>query len=165
MTAKGSTLPRAYLRMSPNLDQHPDPEGMVLLLCAAARQPQRGRFRDRSVLARVLGPARLKRFIARGDVVELQGGVWYAEGWDEWQEGDYTVGERQRRIRERKRATSVTESRTSNGDVTPSALLDRAAPSEAIDDRRSDESDEGLTRPSSSRGARALSLVDPVGAA
>lgn len=145
------TLPRAYLRMSPNLDQHPDPEGMVLLLCAANRQPERGRFRDKPTLVRALGASRLKRFLARGDVVETPAG-WYVEGWDEWQEGDLTVGERQARIRDRKRDSAVTLPLPGRDGVTaeganedhgvPSLgrdsavtlpLLDRAAPSEAVD--------------------------------
>lgn len=170
------TLPRAYLRMSPNLDQHPDPEGMVLLLCAAHRQPQRGRFRDRSVMSRALGSARLKRFLARGDVVAIGGGGWMVEGWDEWQEGDLTVGERQRRIRDRRRNeavtggvteplsdrdSDVTPSRPDNADVTSAALPDRNSPSEAVDVRLSRDVDEGLTRPSTEQGARAISLGDP----
>lgn len=162
MTTKGAKLPRAYLRMSPNLDQHPDPGGMVLLLCAANRQPQRGFFRDRSVLVRVLGAPRFRRFAERGDVQEVPGG-WHVEGWEEWQEGDLTVGERQRRIRERKRDTSVTPSRPSNGSGTPQSLPGRAAPSEAIGDRRETSNDEGLTRPSGSQGARPLGPVDPWG--
>lgn len=92
-------MPRAYLRVDPNIDQHPDPLGMIQLLCAAARQPERGRFRDRTVAVRALGPARAKALIARSDLVQLDDGRWYVEGWDEWQEGDYTVAERMRRMR------------------------------------------------------------------
>lgn len=148
-------LPRVYLRMSPNLDQHPDPEGMVLLLCAANRQPTRGRFRDKRTLSRALGAGRLKRFLARGDIVMLADG-WYVDGWDEWQEGDLTVGERQARIRDRRRDSAVTQ-----------PLSDRAAPSDAIDvpthvgRRISHEIDEGSTRSSAGRGARADRPVDP----
>lgn len=125
-------LPRAYLRMSPNLDQHPDPGGMVLLLCAANRQPRRGRFRDKATLVRALGGARFRRLVARGDIVVGDDGWFYVEGWDVWQEGDLTVAERQARIRENR----VTRSRSSNGDVTPPALLDRDSLSEATGDRR-----------------------------
>lgn len=95
-------MPRAYLRVDPNIDQHPDPLGMVLLLCAGARQPERGRFKDRSVVVRAIGPARAKAMIGRGDVVQLADSRWYMVGWDEWQEGDYTVGERMRRMRARR---------------------------------------------------------------
>lgn len=174
------TLPRAYLRMSPNLDQHPDPEGMVLLLCAANRQPQRGRFRDKATLSRALGTARLKRFLDRGDVVQVVGG-WYVEGWDEWQEGDLTVGERQARIRDRRRDSAVIQPLSSRDSVTAGddlqplssrdnavtrPSLDRAAPSEAIGVRRTsshEEVDEGSTRPSTSQDAGANGrVVDPI---
>lgn len=121
--AKASTsqLPRAYLRMSPNLDMHPDPGGMVMLLCAANRQPIRGRFRDRQTLERILGRARFRKLIDRHDLIVLEDGRYYVEGWDEWQEGDLTVADRQRRIRD-KRARG---SQHGNGNVTPPALPDR----------------------------------------
>lgn len=158
------TLPRAYLRMSPNLDQHPDPGGMVILICAANRQPQRGRFRDRETLARILGPARLRRFLDRQDIV-LLGGWYYVEGWDEWQEGDLTVGERQARIRNRKRDLVTAESRPDNAPNVTQPLLSRAAPSEAVDvpthvGRR--ETERTNETPVIDK-ARPLSLVDPMG--
>lgn len=95
-------MPRAYLRIDPNIDQHPDPLGMVLLMCAAARQPERGRFRDRAVIVRAIGPARTKAMLTRQDIAALADGRLYVVGWDEWQEGDYTVGERMRRMRSRR---------------------------------------------------------------
>lgn len=100
MTRDG--MPRAYLRIDPNLDQHPDPLGMVLLLCAGARQAERGHFKDRAVVVRAIGAARTKTLIARDDIVELPDGRWYIEGWDEWQEGDHTVAERMKRMRARR---------------------------------------------------------------
>lgn len=104
-------LPKAYLRLDPNLDQaHPDPGAMVRLLCAANRQPHRGRFKSRDLLDAVLGKAIAKGCIDRRDVVEQDDGRYYVPGWDEWQEGDWTVGERQRRIRDRRNAGNVTES-------------------------------------------------------
>lgn len=166
MTKPKLVLPRAYLRMSPNLDQHPDPMAMVLLLCAANRQPHRGRFRDKAVLARILGAGRLRRLMERRDVVPRDGG-WYVEGWDEWQEGDLTVGERQRRIRDRKRDAVTAESRPDNGNVTRGTLLDRAAPSEAVDvsshEERRDAVDERLNETVDLTGrARHLGLVQPL---
>lgn len=102
MTRDG--LPRAYLRIDPNLDQTmPDVDAFVRLLCAAARQPERGRFRDRALLDRAIGRAKTRRAIERGDVCVLEDGRLYVVGWDEWQEGDYTVGERMRRMRNRRK--------------------------------------------------------------
>ncbi len=98
-------LPRAYLRIDPNLDQtHPDPGAFVGLLCAAHRQPERGRFRDRVLLERAIGRAATRRLMERGDVVTLADGRLYVDGWDEWQEGDLTVSERMRRMRARRNA-------------------------------------------------------------
>lgn len=96
-------MPRAYLRIDPNIDQHPDALGMLLLLCAAHRQPDRGRFRDRTVLSRAVGRNRVTAMLRRGDVQELGDGRFYVPGWDEWQEGDHTVAERMRRMRDRRR--------------------------------------------------------------
>ena len=102
-------MPRAYLRIDPNLDQTmPDVDAFVRLLCSAARQPERGRFRDRSLLDRAIGRAKTRRAIERGDVVAQEDGRLYVVGWDEWQEGDYTVGERMRRMRNRRKRTTVT---------------------------------------------------------
>lgn len=96
----GVKLPKAYLRLDPNIDQtHPDVEGFIRLLCAANRQPQRGFFKSRALVEGIVGKARTKRFLERGDLTEHVGGRLYVEGWEEWQEGDITVGERQRRIK------------------------------------------------------------------
>jgi hypothetical protein len=99
-----SEFPRAYLRMSPNLDQHADPLGMVLLLCTANRQTDRGRFATRGVLNRAVGRRRAQEMVERGDVVLCTDGRFYVDGWDEWQEGDLTVAERMRLLRRRKAA-------------------------------------------------------------
>lgn len=102
-------LPRAYLRVDPNIDQaYPELRGtFVGLLCAAARQPTRGWFRSRTVLEGLCGKAFVRRAFDRGDVSEKDGKV-YVEGWDEWQEGDLTVRERMTRLRDRKRDKTVT---------------------------------------------------------
>jgi hypothetical protein len=110
--AKGQ-LPKAYLRMDPNLDQHPDFEGMVMLICAANRLPRRGRWDTREQIDRILGHKRAEAFLKprrpgkTPDIVKLQDGTFYLEGWDHWQEGDWTVGERVARLRE-KRKSAVT---------------------------------------------------------
>jgi hypothetical protein len=103
-------LPKAYLRMDPNIDQHADPEGLVLLICAANRQARRGRFVP-SIVERLLGRKRMLEFLRprpgkeKADLIEQPDGTLYLDGWDEWQEGDLTVGERQARIRERRAPT------------------------------------------------------------
>jgi hypothetical protein len=114
-------MPRAYLRIDPNLDQHPDPLAMVLLLCAGARQAERGRFKDRAVIVRAIGPAKTKALSVRQDIVQLPDGRWYIEGWDEWQEGDHTVAERMQRMRARR----ALRRRTDVAPATRPALHDR----------------------------------------
>lgn len=96
-------LPKAYLRIDPNLDStHPSPGDMVALMCAANRQPRRGYFKTTALAKRVLGPGLYKRSVDRGDLV-MNGSGMYVDGWAEWQEGDYTVGERMRRLRTKRR--------------------------------------------------------------
>lgn len=117
------TLPKAYLRVDPNLAfTHPDPGSFVRLLCLANAQPVRGRFKEWGLLEVGLGAEAAQRLKARGDIVEVDG-RWYVAGWDEWQEGDVTVAERQKRIRERRDST-----------VTP-PLLER----EPVVDRRNED--------------------------
>lgn len=127
-------LPRAYLRIDPNLDQHPDADGMLRLICAANRQIPRGRFPGRDVLRRILGSAkRLEAFLRprhagkRADVLLQEDGSFYLDGWDEWNEGDLTVGDRMRRVRE-KRAYSRNKAVT---EPSPDRIADRNSPSEA----------------------------------
>lgn len=103
MTRDG--MPRAYIRVDPNLDQHPDPLGMLLLLCAGARQAERGRFKDQAVLVRTVGRSRAAAMVRRFDVETLGDGRVYIVGWDEWQEGDHTVAERMKRMRARRAKT------------------------------------------------------------
>jgi hypothetical protein len=101
---KGS-LPRAYLRMDPDIDHtHPEYGWYVKLMCVANRQPERGRFKDRAIIAAALGRARLQRFIDRRDLVQMEDSRWYVVGWDEWQEGDWTVTERMSRMRQRRKS-------------------------------------------------------------
>lgn len=136
-------LPKVYLRLDPNLDAHADPEAMLKLMLWANRQPHRGRFRDLAVLRRVLGPKRLQAAIDRGDLREDEDGTgYYLAGWDEWQEGDHTVGERVARIRDRRKSTRARQEAPSNagaelqaveryGAVT-SPFPERKSPSEAL---------------------------------
>lgn len=96
-------LPKAYLRIDPNLDStHPHPGDMVAIICAANRQPRRGYFKSADLAVRVLGGTVYRRAVQRGDLIQNGSGV-YVDGWDEWQEHDWTVGERMRRLRARRR--------------------------------------------------------------
>jgi hypothetical protein len=110
---------RAYLRVAPQLyerkvieQEYPLPlfAAFVGMLCLAEHQPNRGRFRDVRVLRALLGPAGrwVPELVSRGDIVFGKDGTVYVDGWDEWQEGDVTVGERVKRIRTRRRATPAT---------------------------------------------------------
>lgn len=94
------TLPKAYLRIDPDLDaKHPDLLAeLIRLLCAANRQPRRGVFKSRAMVDALLGKPTVRKLIARGDLVE-QAGEWVVDGWDRWQEGNLDVSERMRRIR------------------------------------------------------------------
>lgn len=121
-------LPKAYLRLDPNIDQtHPDNlDEFVRLLCAANRQPHRGTFRSRAVLEAALGKQAVRRFYLRGDVTTLDDGRVVVPGWVPWQEGDMTVAERMRalRLRNSDRNAAVT------APVTP-PVTNASPPSEA----------------------------------
>lgn len=100
-------LPKAYLRIDPNLDStHAAPADMIALMCEANRQPKRGLFKSAELAKRVLGPRLFRRCIERGDLIPNGVGL-YVDGWEEWQEHDWTVGERMRRLRGRKRHTDT----------------------------------------------------------
>ena len=122
---------RAYLRVDPEMAERKNkyPDGafaaFVSMLCAAEQQPHRGRFKTVKILKAYLGArARwIKFLIDHKDLIELENGVLYVDGWDEWQEGDWKVGERVQRIRNRPRVTvPVTPS------VTPSVTVDVTPP-------------------------------------
>ena len=109
-------LPKAYLRIDPNLDStHPAPGDMVALLCAANRQPHRGYFKSEDVARTALGRALYARSVARGDLRKTGRG-YHVDGWEAWQEGDLNVGERMRRLRDRHRNDDRNSDR--NGGVT-----------------------------------------------
>lgn len=113
---KRGQLPKAYLRIDPNLDStHPAPGDMIALLCAANRQPSRGYFKSEEIARVALGRPLFNRSVARGDLRKNSVG-YHVEGWEEWQEGDVNVGERMRRLRERQRNGGRNADR--NGGVT-----------------------------------------------
>jgi hypothetical protein len=101
---------RAYLRLDPNLaDRKADyPDGafraFIECLIFAEHQPKRGRFRNERLL-RVLLDRRgrwVPYLLEHGDLTRGDSGELYVDGWDEWQEGDVTVSERMKRLRNRK---------------------------------------------------------------
>ena len=112
-------LPRAYLRLDPLIDSHPDWPAMVTLILWANRQPRRGYFKSVHTIRKILGRKRLDACLARRDLAEQPDGTYYLIGWEEWQEGDLTVGDRVRRLRARRSIA-----------VTP-PLPERTSPSEA----------------------------------
>lgn len=103
---------RAYIRVSPDLvvdkevDNYPDGAivAWVKVLGAASKQAERGRFLNKIVLTGFMG--RHKRWVnfllAHKDLIQKKDGSLYVEGWDEWQEGDWTVADRVQRIRNRR---------------------------------------------------------------
>lgn len=114
--------------MLPNIDQHPDPLAMVRAMCAAARQPQRGRFREAVVLERAVGRRAYRLLVERGDVVPADPGPGvYLEGWDELQEGDMTVAERMRRYRKRKRDAKETGAASPHRNGVTTTALDKTS--------------------------------------
>lgn len=125
-------LPKAYLRVDPNIDQtHPDNlDGFIRLLCAANRQPTRGQFRSRAVLDSLFGKTATDRLIKRKDVREGAGGTIVVPGWEGWQEGDHTVAERMRRLRD-ERNNGVTSASPDDPSSVTAPSLDSNSPSEA----------------------------------
>lgn len=102
-------MTRAYIRLDPAFDDNKTayPDGpysaLIACFCIAEMQPQRGRFRNQAYLKALLGRRGryLKYLIDHGDIVTLADGRLYIDGWDEWQEGDWKVGERLARLRHR----------------------------------------------------------------
>src|SRR4051812_608109 len=94
---------KAYHRVDPLMDERkshytPAQFGAFLKVqLIAGRQSHRGRFRSVKSLIGMLPSAygRLVPFLVeQGDLVTQPDGTVYIPGWDEWQEGDLTVGER-----------------------------------------------------------------------
>lgn len=155
MARQRGSLPRAYLRVDPHIaSTHPAVGEFMKLMESAHDQPRRGRWKSRALLNAAVGPTRARHAIDRRDVVQHDGDRdcinpadgtrrefcseephLYLEGWDEWQEGDYTVGDRMTRVRARKkRAKQATlfapvELNAVQADATPAGT--RAAPSGA----------------------------------
>jgi len=125
-------MARAYLRLDPAffdrkvIDQKYPPAAAIALvgvLCHAEHQPKRGRFRDARVLKALLGPlAKWIPFLIEHHDLIVKKGELYVDGWDEWQEGDWKVGERVRRIRSRQKDAAA------GGDGTPNVTVPVTVP-------------------------------------
>lgn len=161
-------LPKAYLRLDPDLDaKHPDNlDEFMRLLCAANRQPWRGRFRSRSMVEALIGKPAAKRAIERGDLIPAKDhtcpdcppgtardGDLYLDGWDIWQEGDLTVAERMKRYRDRN--ATVTEGVTPTvTDPSPEAYPSPSPTSETEDGRQKTVPEEPPEEPPNPRDAK-----------
>jgi hypothetical protein len=117
---------RAYLRLDPGLVDmkagYPDGafRAFVEVLCFAEQQPTRGVFRNRKLLAVLLD--KRARWIAylidHADLIPMATGHLVVEGWQEWQEGDWKVAERMKRVRGRERPdTAATVTNDTAGNV------------------------------------------------
>lgn len=120
-------MTRAYLRLDPGFFERKriqqgysaaQVSALIGVFCQAESQPERGRFRDERLLRALLGAdgKELATLIAKGDIVRMPDGRLYPDGWDEWQEGDWKVGERVRRIRTRRNGTDRARGNGANRD-------------------------------------------------
>lgn len=155
---------RAYHRVDPLMDErksHYTPAQLGAFLkvqLMGGRQTHRGRFRSVEALRHALPEAyaRVVPFLLEeGDLVVQPDGTVYIDGWDEWQEGDVTVGERMARLRNRKR----NEQR--NPTVTPPVTKSVTQPSPAAIGVGVGVGvlELGHTRPTDLLGARAPSVA------
>ena len=103
---------RAYHRIDPLMDErkgHYTPAQLATFLkvqLVAGRQTTRGRFRSLAHLKAMLPAAYARHvdfLIAEGDLDVMADQSIYVDGWDEWQEGDFTVKDRMARLRNRRR--------------------------------------------------------------
>ncbi|HEX8865860.1 MAG TPA: hypothetical protein VF821_09415 [Lentzea sp.] len=115
---------RSYIRLDPRFAERKGSysdgayAALIDVFCYAEQQADRGRFKSEAVLKAFLGrrARHIPYLIERGDLVEQPDGRLYVDGWDEWQEGDWQVAERMRRVRERKRGDGGDRNAGDGGD-------------------------------------------------
>lgn len=125
---------RAYIRTDPDafqrkaIDEGYPPAAFgafMAVLCLAESQRPRGRFMSLAHLKALLaGPGGktgayakwLPFLVKQGDIVILDDGRPYPPGWDEWQEGDWQVAERMRRVRGRRHHVNGLDRNAQHGD-------------------------------------------------
>jgi hypothetical protein len=113
---------RAYIRHDPRMAEEKLAAGwslaqvgaLVMLQEQAEQQPERGRFKSMALLAASMdcmveehGPkARASQHVPflmeRGEIVKLDAGGYYVDGWDEFQEGDHSPQARMELVRGRR---------------------------------------------------------------
>lgn len=175
---------RAYHRVDPLMDErksHYSPAQLGAYLkvqLVAGRQAQRGTFRSLDSLRAALPNAYARHIdflVKERDLVVRKDGTVYVDGWQEWQEGDLTVGERMARLRD-KRRRSVTPDDTDGGVTPPSrdrnndrnndrngAVTQPSLSAIGVGVGVSTSVENGLTRPSTTPGAGAVERpVDPL---
>ena len=111
-------MPRAYIRLDPEFADRKEgyPDGafaaLVMLICAAAEHSRRGVFKNERMVRVVLNRRSrwLKYLVEHGDVIAQADGTFYLDGWEEWQEGNWMVGERMARIRAKRRESGDAKS-------------------------------------------------------
>lgn len=171
---------RAYIRLDPKMVEEKLAAGYTLaqigayamLIGQAEQQSQRGYFKSMALLRAAMDcmveehgtRARVSQHLSflmeQRDVVKLDQGGYYVEGWREWQEGDHKPHERMELVRGRKGRPGDPESpgakrtarwRAGNGvaaDVTNSAsdASHESAPCDVTMDAPSDVSHDPRTR-------------------
>lgn len=104
---------RAYHRVDPLMDErksHYSPAefgAFMKVQLVAGRQSTPGQFRSLQALRDALPKAYARHvdfLVTERDLLVRKSGVVVVDGWKEWQEGDLTVAERMKRLRERKKA-------------------------------------------------------------
>lgn len=137
-------MSRAYLRLDPRAYEkkviqqgYPLPlfAAFIGALCEAEHQPTRGSYRNERVLRAVLEDAakHIPELVKRGDLVRAKDGTIYVDGWDEWQEGDWKVGERVRRIRDRRKNEGGDVTVPTVTHVTPATVTGETVTTESSD--------------------------------